>query len=285
MISALSIRGAMLADPKRLLKRHPEYGAWIVIAAAWAVLLTLAIRHGVGHVLSDAMPGMSMQRHMGSLSGMAAMPGMTMADMPGMRRSSAGDQSLWAHLLVAWVPYWLAMTTVMMGPAALDGIRHTAVNSLRWRRRRAMVEYCLGYLVVWAAFGAAALNLANLVPSLAGTRALAVVLVTAAAWQLSSLKLRFLRRCHRNLPLPPKGWVAERRAFEFGVRNGIGCVGSCWCLMLIMLVAPSSGLLWMAGLCAIATAERILPRPRRTSRQVACLLAIGGVASLAVAFA
>lgn len=238
---------------ERLLRR-PERGAAIIVALAWA---TLIVRGTAG--MATGMDGMSMH-------------------------DSAPVRGLWPAL-AAGLPGWMLMTVAMMGPAALPAVRHTGVNSLRWRRARAMTEFSLAYLAVWFAFGVAALEAAALVPGVPGSFALALVLGAAAAWQLTPLKRRSLRDCHRSTPLPPTGWRAEIGALRFGVRNGRACLGSCWCLMLIMAVAPGDGLLWMVTITGIGTTERLLDRPRPATRHAATVLGFAAFTMAAVALA
>jgi predicted metal-binding membrane protein len=246
------------ASARRLLLRHPELPAAAGVATAWLALLATAAR--------DALAGHP-------AAGMAAMPGM------GSAHPAAGVAA------AAGLPGWLLMIVAMMGPATLAGIRHTALNSLRWRRGRAMAGFAAAYLAVWAAFGVFALTAAALFTGVAvpGPAALAAVLAAAAAWQLTAAKRRCLRDCHRSLPLPPHGWRAEWGSLRFGLRNGAACLGSCWCLMLVMVTAPAGQLLWMAGLAGAVTAERLAPRPRAVTRFIAVACAFAAVAVLATA--
>jgi predicted metal-binding membrane protein len=266
----MAATGAALARPpqpaapplrisiRRLLLRRPELPAAAAVAAAWLALLAMAA------------PGV-LAGH--PAAGMAAMPGM------GSARPAAGPGA------VAGLPGWLLMTVAMMGPAALAGVRHTGLASLRWRRGRAMAGFAAAYLAVWAAFGILALAAAALLPAAAvpGPAALAVVLAAAAAWQLTPAKRRCLRACHRSVPLPPRGWRAGWGSLRFGLRNGAACLGSCWCLMLVMVAAPAGQVLWMAGLAGAVTAERLAPRPRATTRFTAVACAFATVAVLATA--
>jgi predicted metal-binding membrane protein len=71
-------------------------------------------------------------------------------------------------------------------------------------------------------------------------------------------------------------------ALGFGLRNGLSCVGSCGCLMLVMAVAPGGQLLWTAALTAAATAEKLARRPRHATQATAFLLGFATVATLAV---
>ena len=245
-------------DLRRLLLRHPELGPAAVVAAAWVTLLVLA---AAGHGSASA-------------AGAGVMPGMAMD-------SSAAPRSAWAAA-AGGIPSWVLMTVAMMGPAALAGVRHTGLNSLRWRRRRAMAEFSVAYIAVWAAFGALALATAAVVPGLSRPAALATALAVAAAWQLTPVKRRCLLASHRSVPLPPRGWRAVQGALGFGLRNGLSCVGSCGCLMLVMAVAPGGQLLWTAALTAAATTEKLARRPRHATQATAVLLGFATVATLAV---
>ena len=236
----------------RVLLRHPELGAAAVIAAAWVTLLVQAC--------TSPRAG-----------GAAGMAGMDMSP-------AAGDA--WSRA-AGGLPAWMLMTVAMMGPAALGAIGYTGLNSLRWRRRRAMAEFAAAYLAVWAAFGLAVLAAAAVVPGVPGPAALALVLAVAAAWQLTPVKRRCLSGCHRGAPLPPRGWRAEKGALGFGLRNGLYCLGTCWCLMLVMVAAPGGQLLWTAGLTVAITTELVLPTPRGAARVVAALLGFAAFAALA----
>lgn len=251
---------------RALLSGRPEVTAAAVIALAWAALL-LADTQGSptgGGRGSAAMP-----------AGMSGMPGMVAPDSTGLRSALSA--------MAAQLPHWLLMSVAMMGPVALAGIRHTGLNSFRWRRQRAMAEFGLGYLGVWVLFGSLALTAEALIADVPGPARLSVVLAAAAAWQLSPLKRRFLRDCHRSVPLPLRGWRAERGALLFGLRNGSSCLGTCWCMMLVMVVAPAGHLLWTVALGALVTVEGFAQRPRRVTRLAAAGLAAATLATLAVA--
>lgn len=250
--------GALLPD-------RPEFSAAAVIGLAWTALL-LADTRG-----TPADGG----------TGSAAIPGMS--GMPGMADPAPAGQRPALTLVASQMPHWLLMSVAMMGPVALAGIRHTGLNSFRWRRQRAMAEFGLGFLAVWILFGSLALTAEALVAGGPGLSRLSLVLAASAAWQLSPLKRRFLRDCHQSVPLPLRGWRAERGALVFGLRNGFSCLGSCWCMMLVMVVAPTGHLLWTVALCALVTVEGLAQRPRRVTRLATAGLAAATLATLAVA--
>jgi predicted metal-binding membrane protein len=200
---------------------------------------------------------------------------------PGVGGVAVGVVALaWVGLLVrpghhwagpADLPQWTVMVVAMMGPAALPGIRHTARNSLRWRRGRAAAGFGLGYLAVWAGYGAVVL----LLPA----APVGAALLVAAGWQLTPYKRRWLLECHRARPLPPTGLAADRAAAGFGLRVGGACAGSCWALMLVMVAAPMTAP-GTAALAGLVLTERITRHPVRTTRLAALGLAALGFAVL-----
>jgi predicted metal-binding membrane protein len=251
---------------RRATLSSPELVAISLVVLAWVALVAMALHHALDT----------------SLTGAAASQAADLPGMPGMAGTGSGaSPSVWSRV-IASLPYWLLMTTAMMGPVALAGIRHTAVNSLRWRRGRAAAEFSAGYLAVWAVVGVAALA-ASESATLPRDIGVAVVLTVATAWELSAAKRRASRACHRPVPLPLYGWPAERGALLFGLRHGASCVGSCWCLMLTMVVVPGAHLLWMAALTCLIAMERIARRPRRVSIITASGLGCAAVATVVLA--
>jgi predicted metal-binding membrane protein len=236
-----------------LVRRRPEVWAAAGVALAW-VALVAAHLGGSAHHAAPAPAPMEHAGHAAHLHGGVSAP----AASP----SFAGSLAL-----------WVLMTLAMMGPVLLPAVRHVALNSLRWRRQRAVAAFLLPYLLVWAAVGAVALGVVAAVPGARSVAALAAILAVAAAWQVSPFKRRALLGCHRTVPLPPRGWKATAGCATFGLRHGLSCVASCWALMLVMAVSPAGHLLWTVGLTAVVCAERYLPRPRRTSRRAAAVLA------------
>jgi predicted metal-binding membrane protein len=99
------------------------------------------------------------------------------------------------------------------------------------------------------------------------------VLLAAAGWQFTPHKRRWLREGH--LSRPP-----TRTALSFGARSGLACLGSCWCLMLLMNVAPGAGLLGCLLVSGIATTERLLSQPARATRLAGVGLGIAGLWTL-----
>ncbi len=150
------------------------------------------------------------------------------------------------------VPQWTLMVVAMMGPGVLPAMHHTVVNSLRRRHGRAAAYFATGYIVVWIAFGLVGSLLVQMLPAI-GWYAMASALVFAAVWQRTPWKKQCVWACHRSIPLPLSGVEASIADLTFGVRNALACVGSCWSMMIAMLLVPTSHFLWMILFTGIVT--------------------------------
>jgi predicted metal-binding membrane protein len=179
--------------------------------------------------------------------------------------------------LLATAPAWGLMAVAMMVPPALPAVRHVAVNSLYWRRRRATVEFLFGFLAIWVAFSVLVLGTLGSWEAARSEWALAAALALAAAWQLTPFKWRALRDCHRPSPLPPRGWRASLGAARFGWRNGAACLLSCWAMMVAVALVTSSMLIWMAVLTGLIYFEKLSLKPRAAARRTAVPLAAAAV--------
>jgi predicted metal-binding membrane protein len=200
------------------------------------------------------------------------------ARAPGMHASSATE---------AWWPglgYCAAMAIAMMGPVALPAIRHVGVNTLAWRRGRAMLEFSVAYLAIWVAFEALVPLITRAIPRAREWSAFVIALIAASAWQLTPLKRMALRACHRSIPLPPTGARAELASIQFGLRNGLACLGTCWCLMLVVATAPSAHVSLSAAIAAVVACERLAERPMHATRVIAAsLFALAMVTAITLA--
>jgi predicted metal-binding membrane protein len=181
--------------------------------------------------------------------------------------------------VAAMLPLWTLMCVAMTVPAALPAVRHVVANSLRWRRRRAVVEFVLAYLAVWVAFGLVALPVQVIVTDRGWTDlALAAATLLIAAWLIAPQRRWFLRNCHRTVPLPPRGWRATSGCARFGLLQAGACLGVCWPLMLVMALVLHRSVFWMVFLTAACVLQRH-PAVTRAAGSIAM-----GVAALAVLF-
>jgi predicted metal-binding membrane protein len=254
--------------------RRPTLWVELGVGAAWIALTLGAL---AGQSASGEGPGWASGPLWICMTGMAGTGG-------GGTSHAAASSALAPGDLVAGLPMWALMSVAMMVPPALPAVVHVAGRSLYWRRRRATLEFLAIFLAIWVAYGALVLAPLRSWGATASGYALAAALALAALWQLTPLKRRAMRACHRSRPLPPRGWRASAGVASFALRNGGACLASCWALMLAAAIAGPATLAWMAAATAAIVAERLQPRPRRTSRRVAALLAAAalGVAGAAV---
>lgn len=156
---------------------------------------------------------------------------------------------------------WALMIAAMMSPLMVAPLRHVRARSFAWRRPRAMLMFVAGYAAVWMSAGVvlAALALAARAAAPAPLACVALVATLALIWQVSPAKQWCLNRCHRRPALAAFGAAANRDAVRFGLANGAACVGTCWALMLLPLVAGAGHLATMAAVTLLVLAERLDP--------------------------
>jgi predicted metal-binding membrane protein len=254
--------------------RRPTLWVEVAVAGAWAALLLLTLGIAQGEATSSGTwAGARLWVCMTETGGGAGRVG-------GHATAIASTAAL--PSLLAGGPMWGLMAFAMMVPTAMPAVRHVGGNSLYWRRRRATAEFLLGFLAVWVGFSALVLGVLASRGLAHSQVALPAALAAAALWQLTPFKWRALRSCHRSSPLPPRGWRASLGAARFGLRNGSACLASCWAMMLAVGLTGPGSLLWMGGVTAVLTGERLALKPIHATRLVAGLLA---AAAIGVAFA
>jgi predicted metal-binding membrane protein len=229
---------------RRLTWRRPEWPWALLVAAAWLVLAWEM--RPAAHTMHHSTAGTS-RHHELSASGLGN---------------------------------WMLMAVAMMLPAALPLLREISLQSI-WRRRyRSSALFLAGYLALWTVFGAAALATWHVVtvavPATPAALVIGALFIVAAAWGLTATKRRCLQRCHRYLPLPPRGRAADAACLHFGLYNGRQCVAVCWPLMLATV--PSHTLAPMLGATALVTWERLARLPRLR----VCAFAVGVAGALVV---
>jgi predicted metal-binding membrane protein len=149
---------------------------------------------------------------------------------------------------LGFVTEWPLMLTAMMAPLLIPALRHVHARSLPRRRRRALTLWTAAYAATWSAGGLILLAVAAALKAAApqGGAAMTFGIVTAMVWQLSPLKQRCLNRHHAHPPIAAFGRVADIDALRFGCVHALWCVGSCWTLMLLPLLAGGWHLAVMA---------------------------------------
>ena len=182
--------------------------------------------------------------------------------------------------LEAFLVAWLAMMTAMMFPA-ISPIVGLYGKARAMGRVAPLLAFLAGYTTLWSALG---------VPGYVGWRALmdpiaegrpwagrlaGVVLVAAAAWQITPVKSLCLGHCRS----PKSCFLRFRRsvtrpvdAFYMGVTSGLYCLGSCWALMAVLVAVGTMNLGWMAALALLILLEKNAPYGERIAVAAGVLL-------------
>ena len=223
-------------------------GLLVVTAAAWASML------------SSPMGG--------------DMAGMEMAMAPTLRDGAA------------FVVAWAVMMAAMMLPSALPmiGVYAAMQRSEPSTSARAVAvgAFALTYVVLWAITGVpiyfASVVLMALSPA-ALAYTIAAVLVVAGVFQFSPLKQVCLRHCRSPLGFLLGHWRAGwRGGAGMGWAHALYCLGCCWALMVVLVVAGAMGLPWVLLIACVVAAEKILPRGEWIARTTGVVLALLGLA-------
>ncbi len=193
---------------------------------------------------------------------------------------------------------WSAMTLAMMLPSAAPMILAYAeiANTAARKGERIVSPFTLaaGYALVWLGFAAAAtlaqfiLTRAALIDTgMAPASGLfsGAIFIAAGAYQFSALKHACLTQCQRPFPFFLTHWASTRRGvFRLGLTQGLYCLGCCWAMMLVMFAVGVMNVVWLAGLGAVMTVEK-LGTDRRFTHAVGVVLIVVGTYFVLYAFA
>lgn len=255
----------------RALRWRPEWWIAAVAVLAWPAML---VGVGMGQMSAGMAPT--------NLASLDCTPsGARFIGLQAWTGQLGGGAHYSPLAALANLPGWSAMVLAMMVPVTLPAVRHVAFNTMRYRRRRAMVLYTLVYVGCWALFGVAAFEARDLLVAASGIggRALLALAVGAAAgWQLTRTKRRAVLACGRTVPLPPSGLRADLGCARFAILSARRCMVSCWAIMLVMVVAGTLTAVWMVALTALVLAEELTKGGWRLIRPAAGLLGLAAVA-------
>jgi len=152
--------------------------------------------------------------------------------------------------MVGFVAAWTVMMLAMMLPSAMPLI----LLYQRGATRRATAALAFGYIAVWASVGIAAWAL----DAAAMNIPVPAVLLAAGIYQLTPLKHACLRRCRTPADFLVEHWRAN--AFVLGADHGRYCLGCCWALMAVLVVAGMMGIIWVMAIAAIVALEKLSSR-------------------------
>jgi predicted metal-binding membrane protein len=172
-----------------------------------------------------------------------------------------------------WIGAWTVMMAAMMLPSAsplvlLYACRSTALHS---------ALLTAGYLLVWAAIGLAAYGVAMRLPN-PSNRVVGAVLIAAGIYQLTPLKTACLTRCRNPADFLVTHWRRGRMgALRVGAEYGANCVGCCWALMGVLIVAGSMSLAWVVAIALVVAGEKLLPAGQLLGRLGGVGLLVAGI--------
>ncbi|SDP74353.1 Predicted metal-binding membrane protein [Actinopolyspora xinjiangensis] len=218
-----------------------------------------------------------------------ATPGMRLGILTGARpmAPSGFEWTRFGFFLLTW----LVMMTAMM----LPGITPFTIGMSRLLRvHRAgtgsVPALVVGYLLAWLLTGVGAyaclraFDALDVVGSATAARSGAAVLVVAGLFQFTPLKQWCLVHCRSPMALlmrhGQRAVRSRRGALLVGCGHGGYCIGCCWALMVVLLAAGMMSLVWMAGVAAVITVEKVLPHGRQSSYAIGALLLGAGLVLL-----
>lgn len=166
--------------------------------------------------------------------------------------------------LVGFVATWTVMMVAMMLPSAMPFILLYQRGATRW----ATTALACGYIAVWGTVGVAAWAL----DAKAMDIPVPAVLLAAGIYQLTPAKHACLRRCRTPADFLVERWRAN--AFVLGADHGRYCLGCCWALMAVLVVAGMMGIIWVVAIAAIVAAEKLSNRGAGLARWVGIALIV-----------
>jgi predicted metal-binding membrane protein len=182
----------------------------------------------------------------------------------------------------AFLVGWLVMMAAMMLPAAAPMIFvvRVAITPGRLADLRTGV-FVAGYLLVWTALGLAVLMAQSVLAALGPASrawAAAAILALAGAYQFSALKNACLRACRSPMDFIVLHWRSGADGiFRLGIAHGLYCIGCCWALMAVLVIAGGMGLAWVALIALVVFAEKVLPGARFASRATGAVMLAAAV--------
>lgn len=199
--------------------------------------------------------------------------------MPGM----AGMGTPLLPFLAMWTAMMAAMMLPAVAPVALLWSRTIRVQSPGLRGAWRLTQFVAGYLGAWSAAGLVAFGIVRMMEDLlsapvAQRALLSGALLLAGIWQLTPLKTICLHHCRSPFSFLAQhaGRAGQFRDVRVGAHHGAWCLGCCWGLMLVLVVAGMMNAALMVGLTALVVAEKTMPFGQRIGR-------LAGVSLLAAA--
>ena len=187
---------------------------------------------------------------------------------------------------------WGVMMAAMMVPSAAPMIMlyRTVSGRLAASGDRVIPAWSFAfvYLLSWLALGVP-LYLAYVMVGAAAARwawvdaaipyGVAGVLAMAGLYQFTDAKRSCLRQCESPLQFLMQRWRSGNRATLWLATQHAGyCIGCCWALMAILVVAGAMSIPWVVSIALLVFAEKTLPYGARVGRVVGIAFILLGLA-------
>jgi predicted metal-binding membrane protein len=176
------------------------------------------------------------------------------------------------------------MMAAMMLPSAMPmiGLYGATHRSIAGGAALPVTLFVAIYLALWTATGVP-MYFASVAWSAVAARprayGAAAVLVAAGLFQLTPLKQACLASCRSPIGFLLGRWrPGWRGGLALGWAHAVYCLGCCWALMIVLVVAGAMGLSWVLLIGAVVAAEKMLPRGEWVARAAGVLLMLLGMA-------
>ena len=182
---------------------------------------------------------------------------------------------------------WLVMQSAMMLPTATTMLigyaRMQAADRAAGAGWAPVLAFAAGYLLAWSAFSLGAAFLQAWLTGVSAMSPMAMktasgpltagVLIAAGIYQLTPLKQACLKQCRTPLGFLMTEWRnGLTGALSMGWRHGLFCIGCCWALMALLLVAGVMNPVWIVAITAYVLAEKVVPGMEEVSRLLGVVL-------------
>jgi predicted metal-binding membrane protein len=174
-----------------------------------------------------------------------------------------------------WIAGWALMTIAMMLPPALPLLRaFERLTAGRLDGARLTALMTCGFLAVWIGAGVTLYVAGTLfnktlfkLPLFAEQAWLmaGIAALLAGAYQFTPLKMACVNACRSPMSVIMTRWRSSdpvQSSLGIGLAYGAICVGCCWGLMLLSVVAGAMALPIMAATGVMMMLERLLPSVR-----------------------
>ena len=193
--------------------------------------------------------------------------------------------------LIAFTLEWGVMMTAMMLPSAAPMILLYGKTSQRPSESSDRVipaeMFAMAYIVLWvltgvpvylAWVGIGELAARSTTFAAAMPYAVAGTLLAAGVYQLTPAKHACLRQCEAPVDFLVRRWrTGYAASLRLAATHAAYCIGCCWALMLLLVVAGAMSLPWVLAIALLVFAEKVLPGGERTARIAGAILVVAAL--------